>query len=115
MLSGFDVIEPFLEMMSVERGASRNTLDAYRRDVAQFSEHLSSHNTTFGTCDALDVESYLALLHQRGIAARSVARKISAIKQLFHFLKGYVRMIQPLRWMRPNNLNPFPRCCVQKM
>ncbi len=73
-------------MMSVERGASRNTLDAYRRDVAQFSEHLSSHNTTFGTCDALDVESYLALLHQRGIAARSVARKISAIKQLFHFL-----------------------------
>ena len=86
MLSGFDVIEPFLEMMSAERGASRNTLDAYRRDVTQFSEHLSSRNTTFGTCDALDIESYLAALHQRGIAARSVARKISAIKQLFHFL-----------------------------
>lgn len=86
MRRGFDVIEPFLEMMSAERGASRNTLDAYRRDITQFSDFLDSRKAAFETCEARDIESYLSDLHKRGIAARSVARKISAIRQLFHFL-----------------------------
>lgn len=80
------IIEAFLEMMSAERGASRNTLEAYRRDTTQFSDHLSAKRKGLEDCTAADIESYMADLGRSGIAPRSAARKLSAVKQLFHFL-----------------------------
>ncbi|MHA6642592.1 site-specific tyrosine recombinase XerD [Mesorhizobium sp. A623] len=76
-------IEAFLEMMSAERGAAENTLSSYRRDLEDASESikggLAGANTT-------DLRSYLNAIAERGFAATSQARKLSAIRQFFKFL-----------------------------
>jgi integrase/recombinase XerD len=75
------LIESFLDMMSAERGASVNTIAAYRRDLLDF---LSGANARYATRD--DLKKYLAGLAKSGIAGSSQARKLSAIRQFFGFL-----------------------------
>ena len=82
-------LENFLEAMAVERGSSRNTLEAYGRDISGFIEHIGGK---VETCDAKDIESYLRALSGEGISPKSRARKLSAIKQFFMFL--YVEKIR---------------------
>jgi integrase/recombinase XerD len=75
------LIELFLDMLAAERGASINTLDAYRRDLADFSAA-----TTIATADTDALRNYLGRLAKRGLAPASVARRLSAIRQLYRFL-----------------------------
>lgn len=76
-------IEAFLEMMSAERGASPNTLDAYGRDLIDASGYLSG-----GLCDADadDLSGWLQSLAKDGLAASTQARKLSSLKRFFRFL-----------------------------
>lgn len=79
------LIEAFLEMMAAERGAALNTLEAYRRDLADFQAFASRR----GGLEAADTEiirAYLARLEDAGFAARTAARRLSALKQFFRFL-----------------------------
>jgi integrase/recombinase XerD len=80
------LIELFLDMLAAERGASANTLDAYRRDLADFSAGLGRHKTDIASADSEALRAHLARLGKRGLAAASVARKLSAIRQLYRFL-----------------------------
>src|SRR5256885_17138002 len=73
-------------MLAAERGAGRNTLEAYRRDLADFSNHLAGTRRTIANAGTADIRAYLQLLAGRGLAATSVARRLSAIRQLFRFL-----------------------------
>ena len=76
------LMEAFLEMLAAERGASFNTLAAYRRDLEDFREvcgRLSVASTE-------EVRRYLASLSERGLAATSQARRLSALRQFFKFL-----------------------------
>src|ERR687891_2617757 len=79
-------IETFLEMMAVERGAARHTLDAYRRDLADYGRFLQARDVGVETTDAAAVRAYLSELSQRGMAAATMARRLSAIRQLHRFL-----------------------------
>src|SRR6202165_5983850 len=76
----------FLDMLASERGASRNTLSAYARDLADFSGFLINAGETIAKADSDRIRSYLGLLTQRGLQSSSVARKLSAIRQLYRFL-----------------------------
>ncbi len=78
------VIELFLDMMSAERGASPNTLDAYRRDLIAFDDFLTGRNLKTATRD--DVKRYLAKQSASGAAGTSQARRLSALRQLYAFL-----------------------------
>jgi len=80
------LIELFLDMIAAERGASRNTLDAYRRDLADFSADLSGAGGSIAAADSDELRAYLGRLTKRGLAATSVARRLSAIRQLYRFL-----------------------------
>jgi integrase/recombinase XerD len=80
------LIELFLDMLAAERGAGENTLSAYRRDLADFSEYLASKRGAVAGASTDDVRSYLQSLTKRGFAAASVARRLSAIRQLYRFL-----------------------------
>jgi integrase/recombinase XerD len=82
------LIELFLDMLAAERGASANTLDAYRRDLADFSADLTAKQQTIATADSDALRGYLARLSQRQLAPASVARRLSAIRQLYRFLYG---------------------------
>ena len=79
-------IELFLDMLAAERGAGENTLAAYRRDLADFSEYLVTKRRTISTASTDEVRGYLQSLTKRSFAAASVARRLSAIRQLYRFL-----------------------------
>jgi len=80
-------IEAFLEMMSVERGAAANTIDAYRRDLSDFAGFMQSTRARALTAAiAADIEAYVQALAEAGLAPTSRARKLSCLRQLYKFL-----------------------------
>jgi integrase/recombinase XerD len=81
-----NLIALFLDMLAAERGAGANTLSAYGRDLADFSAHLGARSRPVATATTDDVRGYLGQLNKRGFAAASVARRLSAIRQLYRFL-----------------------------
>jgi integrase/recombinase XerD len=85
-LSDESIIALFLDMLAAERGAGRNTLEAYTRDLTDFSNHLASTRRTIAKTGTEKIRAYLQLLAGRGFAATSVARRLSAIRQIYRFL-----------------------------
>jgi integrase/recombinase XerD len=78
-------IEAFLEMMSAERGAAANTLDAYRRDLEDFGIFLAGRGLDLVEATPEAIRAYLIDLDDRGFAAASAGRRLSAIRQLYRF------------------------------
>jgi integrase/recombinase XerD len=76
----------YLDMLAAERGAQSNTLAAYGRDLADFSTHLAGSRRTIAGATTQDLRAYLSELARRGLGAATVARRLSAIRQLFRFL-----------------------------
>ena len=82
------LIELFLDMLAAERGASANTLDAYRRDLEDFSAELAAKKNSIAAADSDALRAHLTRLARRELAPASVARRLSAIRQLYRFLYG---------------------------
>lgn len=80
------LIGAFLEMMSAERGAAKNTIDAYRRDLSDYGGYVLGRQQTLLTSDRETVMSYLDSLKLQGLSASSSARRLSAIRQFHRFL-----------------------------
>jgi integrase/recombinase XerD len=80
------LIDLYLDMLAAERGAAANTLEAYRRDLGDFSHHLGAQGGAIATAQAEEIRGYLGDLSGRGFSASSVARRLSAIRQLYRFL-----------------------------
>jgi integrase/recombinase XerD len=99
-------IDRFLEMMAAERGASRNTLAAYRRDLEQAAEWLKG---ALGDADAAALRKLMA--DYQSLAASSAARKLSALRQFFAFLldEGERADNPALDIARPTTRRPLPR------
>jgi integrase/recombinase XerD len=76
----------YLDMLAAERGAQSNTLAAYARDLADFSTHLARARRTIAGAKTQDLRAYLVELSRRGLRAATVARRLSAIRQLYRFL-----------------------------
>jgi len=80
-------IESFLEMMSAERGASDNTLAAYRRDLEDWAITLGKAKRDLLTVGTGSLETVLAGWANKGHAPSTAARKLSALKQFCLFLQ----------------------------
>jgi integrase/recombinase XerD len=80
------LIELFLDMQAAERGAGENTLGAYRNDLADLGAHLRAAGTTVLDAATDDLRAFLTGLQERGFAASSLARRLSATRQLYRFL-----------------------------
>jgi integrase/recombinase XerD len=80
------IVERFLDMLSVERGASANTLDAYSRDLAHFAAFIQKRNRVLQTAGADDLTGFISHMISEGLAASSRARRLSALKQFYRFL-----------------------------
>src|SRR6185312_11425697 len=80
------LIELFLDMLAAEQGAGDNTLDAYRRDLADFSAFLAAKSQNFAGAETQSLRDYLTELDSRGFKSTSVARRLSAMRHLFRFL-----------------------------
>jgi integrase/recombinase XerD len=80
------LISLFLDMVAAERGGAANTLNAYSRDLDDLTGYLATRKRTISSATTADLRGYLVALADRGFAASSVARRLSAIRQLYRFL-----------------------------
>jgi len=81
-------VEGFLEHLEWERNLAPSTLRAYRREVTTLIDFLHEERavTEPEGVDAATIRSYLAHLHQRRLAARSIERALAAVRTYFRFL-----------------------------
>ena len=80
-------ISEYIEFLEVERGLSENTLEAYRRDLCQFFELLSSNDVLdFKEIKRAHVNLFLKYLRDENMAPASISRKIASIKGFFVWL-----------------------------
>ncbi len=76
----------FLDMLAAEQGAGENTIEAYRRDLTDFSAFCARAGQSFAGVATEKLRDYLGDLDTRGFKSSSVARRLSAIRHLFRFL-----------------------------
>lgn len=105
-MSDGGLIDRFLEMMAAERGAARNTLAAYRRDLEQAAELVRG---SLGDASTIDLRQLMA--EYQSLAASSAARKLSTLRQFFAFLldEGERADNPALDIARPTTRRPLPR------
>jgi integrase/recombinase XerD len=98
-------------MLAAERGAARNTLDAYRRDLADFTGFLARRGHAADDARVEDVRAYLADLARRQLSPATAARRLSALRQFHRFL--YTEGIRPddpcLPIEGPHRERPLPK------
>lgn len=82
-MSDSALIEAFLEMLSAERGARANTLDAYARDLEDARADVRGG---LAGANAEAIEAYVAGLTKRGLSPATARRRISALRQFYRFL-----------------------------
>jgi len=81
-------LESFIEMLRAERNAARNTVEAYTRDLTDLAGFLARRGVELAAADATALRAYLAALDRAGMAPRTAARRLSAIRQFYRFLLG---------------------------
>ncbi|MEL0042073.1 MAG: tyrosine recombinase [Candidatus Puniceispirillum sp.] len=94
------LIDGFLHALSAMRAAAENTLAAYRRDLDDCCVGLTQHGQSLSSCSADDLRALLVWWHQRGLAPRSVARRLSALRQFMGWaVDEGIRPDNPTRWI----------------
>lgn len=79
-------VDLFEEMLRAERGASDNTVQAYRRDLGHLAAFLTGEGTALDGAGPNDLSAYMSALDRAGMAPRTAARRLSAMRQFYGFL-----------------------------
>jgi integrase/recombinase XerD len=111
-------IDDFLKFLESERSSSANTVLAYRNDLSQFAEYISQTLPADSEWPAITQETivnYVDSLTQRGYTKSTIARKIAALKTLFHWLsqQGQMPDDPTLRLKSPRVDKRTPRLLAQ--
>ena len=84
-----DHFQDYLTMLRVERNVSAHTIDAYKRDLKQYLEHLDSNAIkSLHDISSEHIRDYVRKLNNTGLAAKSIARIISSIRSYHNFLSS---------------------------
>ncbi len=81
-------LELFLDMLLSERGASKNTVENYQRDIERFRAAQQARGGRLSNANTGDIRTYLSKLAQDGLAPRTAARHLSALRQFYCFLQA---------------------------
>lgn len=82
-----ELIQQFLDYLSVERGLAPNTIQAYTRDLKEFAAFLKEHGVVgVDKVTHKDVTEFMWSRKNKGIAANSISRGLVAIRIFFRFL-----------------------------
>jgi integrase/recombinase XerD len=88
----------FLNYIRVERGLAANSIASYERDLREFARFLRRRGRALSAVDREDIRDFLASLYRRGLSARSAARHLVSLRNLFKFLlKEGKRKTDPTR------------------
>lgn len=79
-------IDSFLEVMIAERGASKLTIAAYGRDLADLNAFLSVRTTDIRKAKRSDLEEYLHTMVKNALSAKTQSRRLSAIREFYRYL-----------------------------
>ncbi|MDP2675680.1 MAG: site-specific tyrosine recombinase XerD [Dehalococcoidia bacterium] len=81
-------LSEFLVFLAVEKGASSNTIAAYKNDLQQLADYIGPREGSNGwqTLSRSDIQDFILDLKQRGYTESSVARKVAAVRSFFAFL-----------------------------
>jgi integrase/recombinase XerD len=110
-----DLLDLFLDHLLVEKGLSKNTVDAYGRDVSAYLGFLRGNGLDPETATGRDVVGFLKQQRTGGLSSRTVARRLSALRGFYTFLarEGLVpaspvgRLDSPKLWKTlPKTLSP---------
>ena len=86
-------VDAFLAMAAVEKGLSKNTLDAYGRDLAKFLIYLGAQRiTSWREVDAMRIRAFIGSLRSAGLGPRSIARHAVSVRRLLAFLQSEARI-----------------------
>lgn len=86
-MSTLELIDVFLNYLSVERGLAQNTVAAYKRDLLRYDRFLRSNNINEANkIDKEDIRSYLVYQKEKELASTSIARSLVAIRLFHRFL-----------------------------
>ena len=93
-------IDSFLNMLAVEKGLARNTLEAYSRDLNRLANYLQANGVkSWPEGSSSQLRTYFSSLRETGLSVRSITRNLVALRQFYRFLEKE-RIIQE---------NPVPR------
>lgn len=82
-----ELIDSFLDYLSVERGLSKNTILSYRKDLDIYTDFLESHSVnTLSRIVKNDITNFMLSQKDKGISANSIARRLAAIRMFHRFL-----------------------------
>jgi integrase/recombinase XerD len=97
-------IEKYKRFLLLEKGLSTNTIDAYMTDLQKLCSFMEDKGITAQSIQTGHLEEFLAELHNRKIAPRSIARIVSGLKSYFRFL-----MLDNVRIDNPVDLLDAPK------
>jgi integrase/recombinase XerD len=82
-----ELIDAFLNYLTVERGLSRNTIIAYRDDLNYYAQFLKEHGIdTAAKITKNDITNFMFSQKDKGVSANTVARRLAAIRMFHRFL-----------------------------
>lgn len=104
-------IDSFLEMLSAERGLAKNSLLAYRTDLAEFAGFLTARRQTPQQVGIAVLRDYVQGLADAGLKPATAARRLSALRQFFRFLaQEGIRGDDPSTLLdAPKRVRPLPK------
>lgn len=108
-------IDQFIEMLASERGSALNTLESYRRDLADCAAFLKTRNLVLEQAEPSVLREYLTSLYDRGMTSSSISRHLSALKQFFQFLlTEEIAQEDPTSLLaRPKKTKPLPKILTE--
>ena len=79
-------IDSFLEMLTAERGASKNTINSYRTDLIDVLNFFNTKGIDIKKAKHTDLKSYISLIEQNALSSKTQNRRLCAIREFYRFL-----------------------------
>jgi len=110
------VVEIFLDHLWLEKGLSKNTLMAYRSDLAKCEQFLKQNHVDLLSAGQLELQKYLAFCVEKGIKARSIARFLSSIKRFYRYQirEEYLKVDPSCQISHPKLSRSLPNSLTEK-
>jgi integrase/recombinase XerD len=115
-MSSHELIDEFCDALWLEDGLARNTLEAYRRDLAQFATWLEAeHGKKLLQGNVADIQAYLGHQFRKKTRASSAARLLSSLKRFFRYClrQGKVKSDPTLKIDAPKLPRGLPRSLTE--
>lgn len=90
--SFLNLIDDFIDSLAVEKGMAKNSLEAYYNDIIALNNYFIDNKINILDSQNIQLRKYIHYLHEKQFATKTVARKISSIKQFYRFL--YIEQIR---------------------